>query len=266
MRPIDRGRGTSRPHLLLLLVICALFMSACETAVTPVADRAPTRAPTDSPLPTDTPVPTFRYGIAQHTLDYIPLDRLGDTVQVEAFADHSDATAYDVALAFGRYDGWQVATTHNIALIVNTDLAPLDTERIAGLIYASIDAPALVASLAFSGAEAQSTATIDPRTAKTTLANAGYPDGFQLVVAYEATPVLDALVAQWSRINVDVRHFAITRDDVDGILRQNRAHVILLQTSDHPDARPLLTIPVSYVTAPAIAVTIDESGLPIITP
>ncbi len=88
---------------------------------------------------------------------------------------------------------------------------------------------------------------------RTELANAGYPDGFDLVVTADFPGGADALVQLLAPVSLHAR--AASLGEV--------AH-LALTTQPAADAIPLLTIPIHYRAAEGLQISFAPDGFPII--
>ena len=250
-----------------LLILFGIVLAGCEAQATPIAAIV---TETNTPEPTAIPIPDLRYGIAGNIAPYI-----GDmgTIPFEILSADSAISDFDLVVAYGIYDGWEQAPhSHRVSLAINPNLAPLDNASISDLIHDVIDSQAIVDSLNIPGSQ-QTTelATVSANSIRTTLANAGYPDGFQLTMATENIPAVDVLASQFAVLSMDMRLIELS----ETVLVDNQAHLILFIWS-HEGERAgwvsqvgegniidLWTMPISYLNNSAVTVEFTENGIPI---
>lgn len=253
----------------LLLFLLGLILVGCEAQATPIAAVT---TPTITPQPTTPPLPELRYGVGGNIAPYV-----GDLDAVISYEIVDSAIEdYDIVVAYGVYDGWQQAPqSHRVSLVINPNLAPLDNLQIRELIPQIIDRQAIVDSLGIPNAQSSTAQTTGSASLiRTTLANAGYPDGFQLTMATESIPALDILVSQFSRLALDLRLIDLN----ETVLSANQAHLILFlwaQESERAEwanqvgeenVIDLWTMPISYIVSEGLAIEFNENGLPIPLP
>lgn len=251
----------------LLLFFFGILLAGCEAQATPIAAIITATA---TPEPTSIPIPELRYGIAGNIASYI-----GDmgTVPFEVLGADSAITDFDLVVAYGIYEGWQQAPqSHRVSLAINPNLAPLNNQTIRDLIPRLINSQAIVESLNIPGA--QQTTELSTESApivRTTLANAGYPDGFQLTMASENIPAVEVLLSQFAMLSMDIRLIELS----DTVLADNQAHFALfIWANDSERAQwltqvreeniiDLWTMPISYLNNGGIIVEFTENGIPI---
>ena len=245
-----------------------IVLIACESQSTPIASIS---TPTDVPQTTSVPIPELRYGVAGSLAQY--LTNSSEFTNFEVLGSSSSVDDFDLVIAYGVYDGWQQSPqSHHVSLAINANLPPLDNSALLELIPRMIDAQALISEIQISGIQqtrAQSPENVG--TVRTILANAGYPDGFQLVLATNTSFALDGLVAQFGLRSVDLRVTEMSNVSIS----DNQAHLVLLlwtQISEHEELVSqlgeeniidLFTLPISYTTPNGLSVDFSENGIPI---
>ncbi len=244
----------------------------CEAQSTPIAAIS---TPTDVPQTTSTsiPIPELRYGVAGNLAQ--TMDNLGDYPNFEALDSTSSIDDFDLVVAYGTYDGWQQSPhSHYISLAVNPNLPPLGNPTLLDLVSQMIDTQALISAIDIRGI--QQTRVQSPEnigTVRTILANAGYPDGVQLVLASNTGFALDELIAQFAVRSIDLRLMDMSEsgfDDNQAHLalflwtRDNERDVLASQVGDE-NIIDLFTLPISYIARDDIAVDFSENGIPILS-
>lgn len=247
------------------------LLSACEATPTPF--------PVDIPIePTETPIPAservIRYGLAANTRDQImDLAELQAVAQVEYLNTVPNpqalGTEYDLIVAYGEWDGAQTAPSPlNISLIINLDLPPLDNPALADILQRGIS-PATLQGVLQNGDVPDSTDL--QRELRTLLANAGYPDGFELRLAHHAVPGVQAIAQDLKAINIDLIFWALNQE----LWANEQAHIALVGWIDRPTrdewiqaiANPitidLISLPISYWVVDDLEIGFTANGFPI---
>ena len=251
----------------LLLFLFGILLAGCEAQATPIAVITTATA---TPEPTSIPIPDLRYGIAGNIAPYI-----GDmgTIPFEILSADSAITDFDLVVAYGIYDGWQQAPqSHRVSLAINPNLAPLNNQTIRDLIPRLINSQAIVESLNILGA--QQTTELSSESAsmiRTTLANSGYPDGFQLTMASENISAVDVLLSQFAFLSMDIRLIELS----DTVFSDNQAHLLAFMWANDSERAQwvtqvgedniidLWTLPISYLNNGNLTIEFAENGIPI---
>ena len=258
----------------LLWILCLFMLVGCEAQATPIAavDVA-TLAPAE--FIEVTQPPPLRYGIADHTLPYVSdIEQIREVALVETMPPNPDLTLYDVALAYGIYEGWQQAPmSHQVALIINTHLAPMDNADIPTLVRQALNPQAIADNTGVTGLLVSASETLPASQIRNTLANMGYPDGFRLTLAMQPVPASQTIVEQLSNANLEITTTEIhSMQEAIEILANNRAHLLLLfwqndsqrsQWVERVGANAIIdlyTLPISYVEKEGISISFSESG------
>ena len=258
----------------LLWVLCLIVLVGCEAQATPIAAvDVPTLAPAE--FIEVTQPPPLHYGIADHTLPYVSdIEQIREVALVETMPPNPDLALYDVALAYGIYEGWQQApVSHHVALIINTQLAPMDDADIQTLVRQALNPQAIADSTGITGLPVPTGGPVSPTQIRNTLANMGYPDGFRLTLAMQTVPASQTIVEQLNTANLEIVPTGIqSLEDAEEILTNNRAHLLLLHwQNDNQRSQwterfgasaiiDLYTLPISYVAKEGITVSFTESG------
>lgn len=251
----------------LLFIFLGILLAGCEAQATPIAAIISLTA---TPEPTSISIPELRYGIAGNIAPFI-----GDmgTIPFEILGADSAVTDFDLVVAYGIYDGWQQAPqAHRVSLAINPNLPPLDNQTIRDLIPGIINSQAIVDSLNIPGTQQTTELSTESATLiRTTLANTGYPDGFQLTMAIENIPAVDVLVSQFASLSMDIRLIELR----DGVLLDNQAHLILFMSANDSERAEWLsqagedniidlwTLPISYLNNGGVSVEFTENDIPI---
>jgi hypothetical protein len=255
----------------LCCVIVSLLLTGCEATPTPF--------PVDIPVePSATPIPThervIRYGLASNTreqvMDLAEIQAVAEVVYLNAPPDPQTlGTDYDLIVAYGKWDGAQQSPAPlNISLLINPNMPPLDNPTLAEVLQQGINPSALQNAILHGEAPVF---TDLHRELRTVLANAGYPDGFELRLAHHAVPGVQALSQHLSLINIDLTHWALNEDLWAG----QQAHLALVGWTDRatrdtwaqaiPDSYhiDLISLPISYWVLEDLPITFTTNGFPI---
>lgn len=244
------------------------ILVGCEAQSTPIAAIS---TPTDVPQATNIPIPELRYGVAGNLAEY--MDNSSDYPNFEVLDSTSPIDDFDLVVAYGTYDGWQQSPhSHHISLAVNPNFPPLDNPTLLDLVPQMIDTQALISAIDISGIQETRVQSPDNiGTVRTSLANAGYPDGVQLVLATDTTFALDEFINLFAIRSIDLRLIDMSDSGFDDNqahltlflwVQDNERDVLASQVGDE-NIIDLFTIPISYITPDDIAVDFSENGIPI---
>lgn len=258
---------------LLLGCIAALALAACE----PEATALPVDiVPTTPPAPQPGTLQPVRYAIDSNLLMILPpedFDTLAVTGEIESvsppFLDSDLGSRYDILVTLGdRPNATRTPTPLTVSLALNTALPPLDDNAVAEIVRRAIHTEAMVGTLAIPGAAALSHASETAQTLRTSLANAGLPDGFDLNLASLYAPGAEVITAQLAGIGIETRISPIA-PDVETDL--SAYHLILFSSAAQPivtnlagvEIIDLFTVPISYRAVPELTIEFTTGGLPL---
>jgi hypothetical protein len=239
----------------LLLLVCA-----CEPEATPLPVNLPTLPP---PSPTaGTPAP-LRYAVAPDALPYLTdedrrlISASAQLIPMDSASASDDlGTGYEIVVALGDLpDGTRTDSPLQVDLAVDTTLPPLDNPKLVDILRRAVDPAKIVATLnlPYPGIQAETAQVDDALILRTDLANAGYPDGFDVTVS--AAPAADALAQLLGTIGIEVRSVTTAGE---------ATHLSFVSGQTPPaNAIPLYTIPISYRAVDGLNVTFTPSGFPI---
>lgn len=254
----------------LLLALCCLLLAACEPEATPF--------PVDLPTPTAVP-PTpavIRYALAANTANRVAdmalLERAAHITPLTEPVNPAElGTAYDIIAAYGTYpDSTRSPVNITYTLLVNSTMPPLD--EVADSLLHSLDTVSLAAALNIPGVQPIAPET-DSRpalpTIRSQLANAGWPDGFNLIVAHDQRLGINALVTHFSRLNVTLNPIPLG-DTFAGVhlalvtwTTTDERNTWLQWAGSGTQAIDLFTLPISYWAVPDLTITYSPQGWPI---
>jgi hypothetical protein len=254
--------------------IAALALAACEPEATPLPVDI---VPATSPIATQGAAQTLRYAIDSNLFLIIPPDdvnAIAVTGEIEPisppFLDTDLGNRYDILIALGDLpDGTRAPTPITVSLALNTSLSPLDDNALAEIVRRSLDTEALAAALGIPSAEALPHTHETPQTLRTSLANAGLPDGFDLNVASLYAPGTEAVGEQLAVIGIETRIRQIASDEASDlspyhlILFSSGARVLFADMNSE-NSIDLFTVPISYRAAPDLTIEFTDSGLPLV--
>jgi hypothetical protein len=267
----------------LLLPLLAAVMAACAPPPTPFPVDIPA-APNATSAPGTIQTPAgLRYALGASATG-APV-----TAQAEAQAlsiEHLDGTPdpaqlgirYDIAADYGLFTGADAAPgSTTVALVINTTLAPLDDPALAAIVRGAPDPAGALVALGLPGAQLSPSAPAAPLTTaalQAQMANAGWPDGFNLTTAAAPVPGVNALLAPLRALGIELRPLQTTNITPD-TWAENRLHLALI-TWHTPEARQrwaalagadnvidLYTLPVGYIALPGLTLTFTPEGWPL---
>jgi hypothetical protein len=257
-------------YLRVALALLLLILCACEQEPTPLPSVLPTNVP---PTPTTdaeaTPVP-LRYAIDPYLFTYLTeadrslITASAEILSPEQLPSQSDlGVNYDLIVVPGEpFAGLSAPTPMQISLLIDTTLSPLDDPALADIVRHAVYVPLLEHFLIptpFPGTPTPtpSIPTNEPNTLRADLANAGYPDGFDLTLSspFATDPGIVLLLTNaLARYGIDVR-----------LVSSGEPAHLTLTNLPTPNAIPLYTLPISYRAADGLTISFTPSGFPIVT-
>lgn len=226
----------------LLLLACAC--NACEPEATPLPPNLEPPIADATAVPTDEAPAELRYAVTADTLPYLsPADKdlitaHAGIIPIDAPINPADlGNRYDIVVSLSDFSDASTAPTPlTVSLLIDATLPPLDDSTLANVVRRAIEPDANAPAL------------------RSDLANAGYPDGFDLTLTSEYAPGADVVAQALSAIGIDTR---ITTNPDDP------AHITLTTASALADAIPLLTIPIYFRAIDGLTLTFTPSGFPL---
>jgi hypothetical protein len=260
-------------HIFLFSAFLIFLLSACEPEPTPFPVDIP---PTPSPTP-DVQMP-IRYAFAPNTSEAVSdLDLIAASGSVEHLIEAPNpadiGTRFDVIAAYGKWpDTTESPILTRVALVINSSIVPLDAPAIANVLRRALDPTAILADLDIPGGEIASIETASPITLRTELANAGWPDGFDVIMASESLPGITEITGQLAAISVAAQPVPLSNSVWE------RTHLAIIAWTT-PEERAawieraggesnvidLFTLPISYWAAPDLSITFTPGGWPLAT-
>lgn len=275
-------------RLFIVALMLALgLLAACEPEATPIPafiDATPDGT-IGLPLPgtlTVTPAqPQVRYGLMVDSLDQIPeldqLEAVGTVTRIDRVMMQGELSAsYDIAAAYGDRPGWQLSPVRpGVSLIVNATIPPLDQPAALDAVRASLDAQAITGALNLPGALPLSASQPILADLRRGLANAGWPDGFDLRTAYMPIPGIDYVAASWRVLGILTEPHPLDDAAIEAGLREGQLNAAVITWANGeerarweavfgPDALiDLYAIPISYWSRDGLSLTFTPGGWPI---
>jgi hypothetical protein len=254
---------TGRIAALLVLV---MLVSACDPEATPL----PVNLPTLPPATTTAPAPEeqeLRYALAPGLAAFLSAEdeRLISASAAILPLDAPPTAAdlglpYDILVAFSEFeDSTEAPARLQVNLLVNTTLAPLDDPDIAVIIRQAVDPQAIATVLGIPPEQAGAAPAPSAQALRTNLANAGYPDGFDLTLAADFPAGAETIVQHLARVNIDVRLVPA------GETAQLTLTSMPTASQNFDESIDLLHISIYYRAVPGLDVTFTPAGFPIIT-
>jgi hypothetical protein len=258
-----------------VIVLVALLLAACEPEATPMPVIVPTTPP---PTQIAAAPQTLRYALTGESAAFVAdLDAIAAaadlTILSQPLTDADFDGRYDIIAGIGDRPGWTRApTAMQIVLILNPAVPPLDTPELAGALRSAFFPDELAAALAIPGAEAAAVNTASRAVLREQLANAGYPDGFDIRLA-QAAPGADAAAAQLAALNIGAQLTEMPPEQIQTALADGQIHGALVVRAGEIDPRwsgvapgdllPLVNIPISYWTVEGVSITFLPGGFPV---
>lgn len=256
------SRRTAKTAAVLLL--CGLLAAACEPEATPL----PVILPTLSPAATATPLPEtqpLRYALASDVANFLSADD-ERMISAEALILPLDAPPttdalgvdYEILVAFSAFpESTEAPTPLRLVLRLNTALAPLDDPQIAEIVRQAVNPQAVANALGFPPEQIADAPAAE--TLRASLANAGYPDGFDLTLAANFTAGAETIMQNLSALRLEVR---LANAGENAHLTLTSAPSSAESTSETLE---LLTLPIYYRAVPGLDVKFTPAGFPIIS-
>lgn len=263
------------------------LLAGCGPQPTPFPVDIPAEE-TQPPAPTEAapaavepslPPGIIRYALAANTAGLVAdLPLIEASTQVEQLADppHPDdlGRRYDILAAFGDLPGGQRSPIlQHVALLINP--AAVQQEELAAVLRHSLDPADVLAALAAPGTAAEPLAIPSVTARRVELANAGWPDGINLNLAYTFAPGAAQAAAALQAARIGTQPAQMTAEALNSALETGQIHLALIVWKT-PDERAawaeragaanlvdLYTVPIGYQAAPGLNITFTPSGWPI---
>jgi hypothetical protein len=262
-------------HFIFSCLLVTTVLTACQPKPTPFPVDIP-------PTPTLTPVPgapnPIRYALAANTAGLVADMNLiaasGSIEQLTADPNPADIGArFDVIAAYGKWpDAAESPVLPRVALVIHSTLAPFDDPAVVDVVRRALNPSTIVSSLEIPGAEAAPIATAAPIELRTALANAGWPDGFDVIITYTPIAGLTQITEQFAAIGINSQFVPLANS------KWERVHLAII-TWATPEERAewatragadsnvidLFSLPISYWAAREFSITFTPGGWPLAT-
>ena len=254
------------------------MLVACEPQATPFPASIPT-ATIALPAVSITPI---RYAVAANTQGLIPhLELIQNAAQVEQLSepDNPDdlGKRYDIVVAYGDMEeGITSPVKPHIALVLNSDIPPLNNPTLLSVLRRAINPQAIVTALNIPGVVPEIVEAGEPNKLRVELANAGWPDGFSLKMAYAYTPGFAELTEELHAAGIEVDALAMTQEDIGKAFEEKRIQMALIAwvtaeerqvwmvSFGEGNVMDLYSVPISYRAIPELKVTFTADGWPVV--
>ncbi len=267
-----------------------LAVTACLTACGPEPTPFPVdipATPTTAPLVTFTPVAApvalpdgvIRYALAANTTGFVTdLALLEQSAHVETLTTPVDPAdlgrRYDLIAAYGDLPGGiRSPVEQHIVLLINPALAPTDDPAVVNVLRQAVQPRTLLLALNLPGTASAPSDPVPQSVLRAALANAGWPDGFDLKLLHDGTPGAAQLGTLLQTLSIDVHRERTT--DAAAALETGRAHLALISLPNDDDradwetrigaanVMPLYTLPISYLAVEGLTISFTPTGWPL---
>ncbi len=240
-----------------------LLACACEPQPTPLPSILPTAPPTEQMVDANaTPAP-LRYAIAPEVLPYLTdADRSLIAASAEIVSLDAPPAPDDLGTNYGMVvtlsdlpNGTRAPSPLQVSLLIDTTLSPLDDPDLADILRRAIDPARIAQALNLATDQRAVVTTVPPATLRTELANAGYPDGFDLALTSPFTPdpgIAALLTQALASYGINLR-----------LVPTDEAAHLKLTTLPAPNAILLYMLPISYRSVDGLTITFTPSGFPV---
>jgi hypothetical protein len=259
----------------------AVIFCLCIVGCTPDATPFPVDIPTISSTPPAGSQSTLRYALSANTENLVSdLAVIQAAAQVEQLTEPINngdlGNRYDLVAAYGDLaEGTRSPIVHHITLILNPVIAPLDNAILINILRRSLNSQDIVTTLKMAGAEPNVLESSPTAIMRTELANAGWPDGLSLILAYAYTPGVVNVAEQLQRAGIRAHLLTLTEKEIRIAFEEGRIQAALMVWKT-PEEREdwvsrfgsdnvidLYSIPISYLAISGLKVEFTASGWPI---
>lgn len=258
---------------LVILGLIAL-LAGCEQTPTPF----PVDIPTATTAVSAASAPQhIRYALAPNIAGTRQTDSAGDPrIEMIQLSDPINletlGSQYDIIVTYGAYDDSVPSPTLiNYALLINTTLSPLDDPKIAAVVRQVVNPASLTTGLDIPDVRIAEHETQSKAALQTALANAGWPDGFDLSFGHDSDLLaLTEIHEQFGALNIRLGDQPLTNDFASYHLAlvtwttpsERSVWTDLLTSED--DLIELFGLPISYWAVPGLNVSFGPQGWPVV--
>lgn len=261
----------------LLVIVFGLLIAGCQPEATPLPASL-LSMPTETPTPA--PVRSLRYALLANTEGFVSdLDELAASAEVDVLdrdVEPSDLGGrFDMVAGYGLRPGWTAAPARvRVSLVLHSTGLPLDDPAIADAIRRSVNPQPVVSALGIEGVEPGAITAASPAQLKATMANAGWPDGFDVVLGYDA-PGAGGIAVQLEALGLEVHARQFERQALQSAFAEQRVQLALVAWVDAAEREgwvtlagdtnvlDLYTIPISYWAGEGLTITFTPGGWPV---
>ena len=255
-----------------ILILFGCLLAACQPTPTPFPVDIPTPAtatPENSaPQPIHYAFTANTAGALANSEAYYPQAEITQLTEPVDLADLG--SKYDIIITLGAYpDAVPSPTLLNYLLLINPALPPLNDTGLISIVTRSLNPEAMIQPLAIPDIRVTPRAAENVPVLLTEMANAGWPDGFELRLAHENALGFDALYNHFATLNISLISVPFNTD-------LSQTNLLLVTWSslhernqwaelvdDSQFAIELFGIPISYWAVPELNVTFSSQGWPV---
>jgi hypothetical protein len=263
-----------------ILAFFCILLSGCEPEATPfpvdvpalateaIVETTQAQAPIqEAPQSGVQPAAIVRYAIATFALPARDIEQLQTAANV-TFLDEAPNISdlggnYDIIAAYGELPGANISPVmSHVSLVIHAQVPPMNDPAVVHVIRRALSPVAD----SISGLQPEVMETAPARTLRAELANAGWPDGFDLKLDDAGFPIM--LGEQFGMLGIGVRptqsndvHITV----VTWTTPEDRA-VFVQQAGDETLVIDLFAVPISYWAVEGLNITFTPSGWPIHSP
>jgi uncharacterized protein YeaC (DUF1315 family) len=270
------------PALFVILVLC---LAACEPEATPFPVDIPATIALTSPAQgnASTDARIVRYALSTDLLNLVPdLDVIEQSARIEQLNEPVQpqelGQRYDIAVTLGEWsDAVRLDNPLHVSLVVNNRVEPLTNPTLADAVRKAINSQSVISALNIPGAIAEVTNPVASQTLRTELANAGWPDGFELSAVSIYTLGAVEAAEQLTALGITTRVVPLEQDEAQSSFQQNQFHLAFISWTSleqrgewaglngEENVIDMYTLPISYWAVPELKITLTENGWPLAT-
>jgi hypothetical protein len=262
----------------ILIGLCCLI--GCTPEATPFPVDIPPTAGSTPPPGSNAAV---RYALAANTEGYVAdMGLIKASAQVEQLIEPINpaelGARFDLAAAYGDLpDGVRSPVMPHVALVINPAASPLNDPTLLAVLRRSLNPAAMITVLDIPGATADTIESTSPSVLRTELANAGWPDGMILSLAYAYTPGAAQIAEQLGGSGIHVRLSLLPESEISSAFDDEtiQAALIAWETPeerqiwidrfDETNVIDLYAVPISYIAVEGLTVSFSSAGWPLPT-
>jgi hypothetical protein len=151
----------------------------------------------------------------------------------------------------------------------------VDNPLLLNILRRSLNPEIIVSALQMTGAVANTLESLPPMALRTQLANAGWPDGLSLILAYTGTPGVINVAEQLQKAGIQAQLLALAEAEVGSAFEEGRIQAALITWTileerqdwinrfGNDNVIDLYTIPISYIATEGLKLEFTLGGWPI---